>query len=299
MNKYKIALCRFPGSGWEHSGLATWLMTTFHEMKQDARVEAVLSIVKSDTPITMTRNATVKDALAAGCDYILMVDSDMSPDYLVGRDPRAMPFWKTAWDFLMRRREEEDLHTDMLGSRAGYSDERINGESAVAFPPATVAAPYCGPPPNELCFVFHWHCRESEGPDPAFSLEMIDREDAARRGGIEEVAALPTGLILYDARVFRELSPPWFDYEWADVERSEKASTEDVFQTRNASQLRLPQYVLWDSWACHVKTKEVGKPRILTADMVHASLVDSVRRGYDSREQLRFQHPHLAGADGS
>lgn len=303
MRKYKVAICRFPGSAWEHADCTSWLMATLHEMKMDQRIESVVSKVITDTPITMTRNRAVKWARALGIDYILMIDSDMAPDYLVGQDVLALPFWSTAWEFMMERREEEERLAARLGGDVYgglYTDEDIDRELLRKFPPATIAAPYCGPPPDECCYVFHWRGYESGAPLEKFKLEMIPRDDAARRSGIQEVAALPTGLILYDTRVFSELPPPWFRYEWQDVEESDKASTEDVYQTRNASMLGLPQYCLWDSWAVHWKPKAVRKPSVLTKDMVHDSLVQAVGRGYMKNEKLHFQRrPTLVSIDAN
>jgi hypothetical protein len=282
MKKYKLALCRFPGSGWEHHGLTTWLMKTFHEMKQDATIEGILIQVYSDTPITMTRNRAVKEALAAECDYILMVDSDMVPDYLVGRDNVSKPFWKTAWGFMWDRREQEENYRNDL-SQSGGKDNTFQ-----LYPPATIAAPYCGPPPDECVYIFKWEDFESDSPDWNYKLKMFERQEAYRFSGIGPVAAMGTGLILYDARVFRTLPPPWYDYEWVDTERTDKASTEDVYQTRNASMLHLPQFCAWDSWALHVKPKYVKKPGMITSDMVHSSLVEAVKRGHNRNESVRF-----------
>jgi hypothetical protein len=158
--------------------------------------------------------------------------------------------------------------------------------SPPALPPATIAAPYCGPPPEECVYVFHWAAPQSDDPNKPFRLEMYPREHAAIMGGIQEAAALPTGLILYDMRVFERLPAPWFDYEWTCEKRIQRASTEDVYQTRNASLLGLPQYCAWDSWAGHYKGKVVGKPSIITVDQVHASLRDAVLRGIESTDRI-------------
>jgi hypothetical protein len=288
--KYKLALCRFPGSGWENADLATWLMQTFHKMKCDERIEAIGSIVLSDTPITMTRNRAVKEALAHGHDYILMVDSDMIPDYLVGSDLHAKPFWDEAWGFMMNRRDEEELHREMCGSRAGYFDDMVEKDVSENFPPATIAAPYAGPPPDECVYVFRWADSESDCPDPNMRLQMLERQEVYRYTGIQEVAALPTGLILYDARVFThpDNDPPWFDYEYADKEHATKATTEDVFQTRNASFLGMPQLCAWSCWAQHLKWKKVGRPQPLTVDRVHHTLEAAVRRGHKPDERVQF-----------
>ena len=56
------------------------------------------------TPITCLRNKTVGCAIAADCDYLLMIDSDMDPDIV----PGAPLFWDTAWKFMMNRRRREN-----------------------------------------------------------------------------------------------------------------------------------------------------------------------------------------------
>jgi hypothetical protein len=272
LKQFRIALCRFPGNGMEASGGVTWLMETYKKMRAHPLVEGVLDITISDTPITMSRNRAVKEALLAGCDYILMLDSDMVPDYLVGKDPTARPFWDTAWEFMMALREMEAKNPGQT--------------------PATVAAPYCGPPPFEHAFVFRWKSMQSDCPDPIFRLEMMEREEAAQRGGIEEVAAMPTGLILYDARVFKNLPKPWYDYEWGDDERSVKVSTEDVYQTRNASLLKMPQFILWDSWAAHMKTKAVPKPHVHTRDMVARTMQEAILADRNAGDRLLFVNRH-------
>lgn len=275
MRKYKVALARFPGSGSERMESVAWIIRTLRKMDADNRISSVHSITIADTPITMSRNRAVREAKDAGCDYLLMIDSDMSPDLPI---PGARPFWDTAWGFMMTLRDEEDAAND--------DNERSEGGWTEPPQPATIAAPYGGPPPDECVYVFHWASRESGCPDPNFRLEMVPRELAAVKSGIEEVAALPTGLILYDMRVFEVLPPPWFCYEYEDALQTHKATTEDVFQTRNASLLGLPQFCAWDCWAGHVKTKVVGKPHIIHRDEVHSSLATAVLRRIDCGDRL-------------
>jgi hypothetical protein len=246
-----------------------WVVQTVRKMDRDPRVEAVVSLTYNDTPITMLRNRAVLEARQEGCQYLLCIDSDMAPDLPYAG---AKPFWDTAWAYLMERRVLE----------ANYPDDVAPG-----FPPATVAAPYCGPSPNQCVYVFEWHCDATGKPNPGYKLEMIPRESAAIRSGFQEVAALPTGLILYDMRVFDVLSPPWYRYEH-DAFESEKHTTEDVYQTRNAGLLGLPQVVAWDCWSGHVKTEIVPKPMIYTRNHVHQSLREAVLRGVDSDDRLVF-----------
>jgi hypothetical protein len=266
LKTYSVQICQFPGNdNMTHPDPPNWLMRLVVEMKQDKRIGTIRTYCEGGTPITMLRNKAIFEALELGCDYSLMIDSDMGPDYLVGTDPSARPFWTVAWNFMMARRQAENIGQEL--------------------PPATIAAPYCGPPPLEIPYIFRWKGQESDHPNPDHKLALIEREDAAMRSGIEEVGALPTGLILYDLRIFRKLPPPWFAYdyhvtprkppwwegEWPDEGLNfqfHKSTTEDAWQTRNASLLGYPSYVAWDCWAIHHKRKKVGKPRIMTPDYI-------------------------------
>jgi hypothetical protein len=289
VREFKVAVCRFPGNFSEHPTSSGWVIATALKMAQDPAIGEIIPLRFSDTPITMTRNLAVKTARERGADYILMIDSDMDPDC----ESDGRPFWDTAWEFLLRRREAEDE------IRSGL-DEGEYADGLRGLMPATIAAPYCGAPPHEGVFVMQWKARESHTPEPDFRLDQFDREAAAQRSGIEEVAALPTGLILYDARVFDHIPRPWFDYEWADPPfNTRKASTEDIYQTRNASLCGCPQFVAWDCWAAHNKIKRVRKPRPLTPDIVADSLAEALRAGRPRRgEALRFVRPEMAQLGG-
>lgn len=302
MRKYKIAVARLPGGGSERMEAVAWLIRTVRKMDQDPRVGDLVSICFADTPAPMVRNRIVVEARKAKADYILSIDDDMAPDY---PRPGSRSFWDVSWDFLMHRRNAEIRHWEEIVDREGkitpgdprfYYKTHEDPGTPIAlreFPPATIAAPYCGPPPGELPYIFRWTCTESNCPNPNFKLEMMGRDECAVRAGVEEVAALPTGLIIWDIRVFDILPPPWFDYEYEDRPyETKKASTEDVYQTRNASMLGLPQYTAWDSWAGHVKVKIVPPPVVLTRDQVHQSLVDAVHRDWTQRDRLVIQGEH-------
>ena len=280
--QYDIAICRFPGDGWERHELTSWLIRTVCKMKKDPRIGTIHDIVEAgETPITIARNRAVKKAMALGASYILFVDNDMVPDL-----PGEQPFWDTAWEFMLARRDaEEQFKLDWVGDVE---------EIPSRFAPATIAAPYGGPPPYENVFVFEWKGFQSDCPDDQFKLEAFTREQAAARTGIEEVVALPTGLILYDSRVFEILPKPWFDYELEEDE-TEKHTTEDVYQTRNAHVLGLPQLVAWQCWSGHHKSKVVGRPQFVTKDSVHKSLVRAVERNLNRGERILIVDPKIHG----
>lgn len=253
-----------------HPSLIHWSIKTFSWAKAHPHVESVHDCYPCDTPITMTRNRTVRQAKAIGADVLLMVDSDQQPDCEVG-DPFAKPFFESSFEFLLS-------HFDRG--------------------PCAIFAPYCGPPPNECVYVFKWHHTESDDLQPFHKLEMYDREHAAIMGGIVPCAAAPTGLSMWDMRLFELKKPPYFYYEYKDEWQDEKGSTEDVTCTRDlsiAGHQKLgynPIYCNWDAWAGHVKPKCVRKPRIITSDQVAARYSDALN------QPTLGEHLIEVGADG-
>jgi|LULM01.1.fsa_nt_gb hypothetical protein len=264
---YDVLICTFSygGNGGmksEHPDVRDWMLKNIPEIKSDERIDRVDVVDMADTPITMMRNRAVLSARRGDYDLLLMIDSDMAPDLYLGKDPGAKSFWDSSFEFIVKQDK-----------------------------PLVVAAPYCGPPPRENIYVFRWRNMESDSPDDTdLNLDQYSREEAFERAGIEEVAALPTGLILCDVRVFELTEPkeqgddPWFYYEWADIYRSEKCSTEDVTATRDISLRGVqewgynPVFVNWDSWAGHWKPKVVGKPRLLTASDVSDRFAKAAKR---------------------
>lgn len=262
MPKISVMFARFPFGGSEHPDCADWLVPTILKAKADPRIGEILHTRVDDTPITMSRNRVLKEALTRKVDIVCMLDSDMRPDLPL---PNAKPFWDTSFDFMLDH----------------------NG-------PCVIAAPYCGPPPWENVYIFQWSRRQSENPNADISLEQYSREDAQQRGGIEQVAALPTGLCLIDMRSLQFIKHPWFDYEYEDEYETKKATTEDVFFTRNLSLAGVPQYVNWDAWAGHHKRKCVGKPSLLTVDSVRNEFREALSKGMSNTERLIT----VRGADG-
>ena len=282
--KLKLFFGFFPYGGVGSSSLEcptvrNWFCNTVLKARNDERIESLLDKDFSDTPITATRNEAVMAAQAVSADVLILIDSDMKPDCELGNDPLAKPFWESSFDFLYRHYEQG---------------------------PVVVGAPYCGPPPFSNVYAFRWANRRNDYPAD-MRLEAFTREEASARSGIEEVAALPTGLIMYDMRAFDLISHPYFEYEWEGDgppclhcgcpkpgPRARKASTEDIVNTRDISQAGIiklgynPVHINWDSWAGHWKPDLVRKPQILTADMVGRRLSEAVLSGRRSDERLIF-----------
>lgn len=260
----KVLFARFPGGACDHPDTTDWLVQTVIKAKADPRISQVMHWRIDDTPITMGRNRCLEEAKKVGADIVLMIDSDMKPDAYhsgcslpIHVDPQAKPFWDTSLDFML----EHDG-------------------------PCAVAAPYCGPPPQENVYVFKWGKRQSDHPNADMSLDQYSREESVPLAGIQEAGALPTGLFMLDMRALKAIPIPYFRYEWQDKTESQKASTEDVYFTRDLSLVGIPQYCNWDAWAGHWKRKCVGRPILMSVDSVRNEFRDAVLRNQPMDEKL-------------
>lgn len=298
-----IACFSYGGNGGlssEHPDVRNWLLQTVPKMQSDPRVSDVQLIDIADTPITMSRNKAVVKAREGNFDLLLMIDSDMRLDACNGSDS-AKPFWQTSFDAIYEHYDKG---------------------------PLVIGAPYCGPPPCENVYVFRWRCEESNNPNPCdASLEQYTREEAHDQGGIKPVAALPTGLILFDVRIFdvtdpnhqyesflargypekeaRILTQSWFYYEWNDIYAGTKASTEDVTATRDMSMVGYqqlgynPVMCNWDAWAGHWKPKLVGKPVLITCEEVSERYAIAANRISRDTKYIAWKSPCLTRLDFS
>lgn len=275
--KLKVGVVTFPYAGTSSGSslcwdIVPWFLAVQRACDRDPRIESIHFKDVNETPVTMSRNQAVLWARRNGIDVLVMVDADMSPDCELGHDPLAKPFFSTSFDFIYNNWDKG---------------------------PHVVCAPYCGPPPVSNPYVFKWQSGYEGLPDVGFKLEMYSREEAAQMAGIQECAAQPTGLIMFDVRAF-ELTDPkvlntkdgWFYYEWTDAFAAHKGSTEDVTATRDMSlnaHAMLGREVLfcnWDAWAGHNKVYCVGKPRPYGAESVSARFANAVRKGYRNDEKL-------------
>lgn len=294
--KLNVAFATFPYGGCgavpsEHPSIRHWMLDTLLPLRDDERIGDIKFFDISDTPITMSRNQAVVKAREIGADVLVMIDSDNWPDYHLGERTGSKPFFSSSFDFL-------------------YEHYRKG--------PVVVGAPYCGPAPNRLAYVFKW-CFPSNDPDDvvdlSLSLTQMTREEADMMGGIQEVGALPTGCIMYDMRIFSFedddggiVEPPWFFYEWeGELRQCEscgeryshnhsfdnkpvkgfrhmKTSTEDVAATRDMSFHGLvklkynPVFCNFDAWAGHMKVECVGAPQMYRADNASRKFQRAVNR---------------------
>ena len=284
MQQAKIDICfaftHYAGNGGIASTiphLRRWWATEFHKLCQDERIGRIGDLsdtAVSDTPITMVRNKCLREAQRGGFDVLVFIDSDNCPDLYVGADPEAKPFLESSIDFVYRR--------------------------LLAGVPTIIAAPYCGPPPHpvnggeENCYVFKWQNTSTGDEWEGASVVAYSRDEAALMSGIHPAAALPTGLCMITLNCLECLPPPYFRYEWKDHWEDQKASTEDVYFTRNmamgiARQHGTPGvFCNWDAWAGHYKQKMVGKPTPLRIEDVTATFTKAVRQDIGQADRIRY-----------
>lgn len=252
VRKWKMMLAGFPYGGHQRRELTPWAMSAALWADKQPDIDGtVLYKDFDDTPITMTRNLAVLTAINSGVDVLVMFDSDMSPDI-----DRETPFLPRAFDFIKSRWEKS---------------------------PTIISAPYCTAGPHYNPIMGRWRTHKDGFQVKA---DLYTREEAENFTGIQECSLQGTGLMAIDMRIFTgfdldgesiKLPPPWFYYEYTDQYNTQKASTEDMVFTRNATLLfgkygLTIGYVDWDCWAYHVKTQFVGKPNsinILTVAPLH------------------------------
>ena len=281
------------GVSSESPDVREWWAETYFKMRNDPRVGRIITKTIADTPITMVRNRFVRMAEEAGCHLLLMVDSDQNPNKWK-EVPGQKPFWETAFDEIY--------------------DHWQKG-------PLLIGAPYSGPPGGgESVYVFYWENFGNRGDETPVKLEMYPRSLAAKMTGIQDCAAIATGMILIDMRCFElvrpkgrkrddvlddlivgkitkseamlELHEGIFHYEWMDGYASEKASTEDVVTTRDISLAGAVKYgynpvkCAWDCWIGHWKPWCVGKPEEYGVQHLSATFRNTVEKQSDSRDKV-------------
>lgn len=274
-----VALFAYGGNGGTSSlipELAVWFAKAYHRLHSDPRIERVGVEVYSDTPIYMTRNRAVKDAIAGGYDFLLMLDSDNEPDAYYGHDASAQLFLNEPFSFAFDRLKQ------------GL--------------PTVIAAPYCGPPPppvskpgvidmGEVPYLFQMTNKETIEGGRSFPT-MLTRMEAARLKGIVPMWALPTGVSLFSLNAFQGPPKPYFRYEH-DEDWAEKRGTEDCYATRNLNLYWLSKigqhvcYAACDSWAFHHKPKRVGKPDYVSMEEYAKEMRDAIIESRSSLEEHR------------
>jgi hypothetical protein len=243
--KVTILIARLSYNGYERVEIGNWLVQTAIALHEHPRVSNCFHKIVTGYPTPRVRNEVLEICRTKRIDFALMIDDDVVPDV-------HSPTSAVGYD-----------HLPKMGDQINFMPAAL--DFALEHPgPCVIGAPYCAGPPDERVLVSRFREKASDDPNVhcgGLQLEGFTRDEAAVKTGLEMVSALPTGLMLIDTRTLNVLGAPWFDYEYKDPQQTQLASTEDTVFSRNALYLGIPQYCAWQSWAAHVKTKVVGRPR--------------------------------------
>lgn len=225
LGKHKIGIARICVSGSHRNEATNFVVEAERTSWKDSRIEHIAHIPIARTPTPVARNVVTNMAKKLGLSIIFQLDDDMwFPN----------EFYQAAVDFLLAH----------------------NG-------PAVIASPYCQGPPEEKVNVFEYGT-PGNGVNVPFVLLNVTREDAARRKGIEKVAAIGTGCIAYRVDAFDKITHPYFDYKYTDDSHTAVSETEDCWNCRKLHYAKVPIYCHWDWWSSHYKTLRVEKPGVVS-----------------------------------
>lgn len=225
---YRLTVARLTGFQTECPDIGTWMGDWGIRLRVHPDVDSVDSFNVSNVRIGMCRNKCVEHARQVGSTHILWIDPDMAIDRYVQRDHedrvfgRAKPWWDTAWDFVKKH------------------------------PFAVAAAPYAGKLPERPIHVFV--------KNEADQLVRVRHEDVKMLTGWTQVAAIGSGLMLTDIRIFDRLEQPYFKDTFTDRTETQLHHSQDIFFSARCELAQIPIYINWDCPCGHWQPTVVEMP---------------------------------------
>lgn len=208
---YQLYVGRPVGWQLEAPTVGTWLFMLGAKLRDYPEIKAILGGHYCQPRIHLSRNWLVRDARQDGATHLLMVDPDMWPDRYA--DQTGKFFFTEAWKF------------------------------ALEHPGCVYAAPYCGRPPEMPIHVF--------GVNRENKMVRLQRDQARQMRGWHQVAAVGTGLMLIDMKIFDRLQTPYFADVYHDETQSELKNSQDIWFAQQCSKAGVPIFVNFDTPAAH------------------------------------------------
>lgn len=223
----------YGGDVWYKVG--TWLAGANLHLHTRADIGQVYIAPVDRAPVAAARNEAALTSLKCGADLLVMVDHDVAPadDWL----PAVLSEYHTAIS---------------LGRPAG-----VWAAPAICSDGRSNVAVWTSPPEAQFEGVDFDEAAEVQ----QLELWRLGAAESALLTGIQEVAAVGTGAIVIDTRIFRHLAPPWFAVEYTDEYEIAVGTGEDIYFTRACSEDGLPVSVMWDHWAKHRRASVLDKVR--------------------------------------
>ena len=228
----KLCIARPTGFSMECPDIGTWLFNFGFQLRRyteiteaittDQLISDAQTFQVANPRIGMMRNMAVENCRKHGITHMLFIDPDMAIDRYVRLGPqgptnRFLPFFHTAWPFMSAH-----------GKNHG---------------PAIMAAPYCGRQPDEPVHVFV--------PNQENRVVRLSREKAQSLEGWHSVAAVGTGCMLIDMRVFDHVDPPYFSDLFKTIYHDDLNRSQDVNFCLKCAAAKIPIYVNFSCPAGH------------------------------------------------
>ncbi len=269
MPKWKVMIGLPVGDGSLRNEVMGWVIECQRVGHQDDEVKALLADELLVAPVqafptNIARNRLVETARHHKCDLLFMADSDSWPQE---------GWFKAALQFM--------------------TSQPV---------PSVLACPYVTGGSHEeqvLVFEFTQTRRSPMDVMPAtFGLTRVDRQDAARRRGIERVASLGTHCVVYDMRCFDRIAKPYFAYQF-NQEQTQTTETEDCWAHRLMFNAGIPLFVAWDFWTPHHKgywaTRPLPLPIAAVPEFYRQQAEGHVRYHREPQPPLAVPEPKMAG----
>src|SRR5579885_1981421 len=239
--KFLVCIARPAADGYERAEVGNFLVEAVTVSLSDPEVrpliDDVLHVPVSLFPTNVARNKIIDLCQERRVDICFMADADSAP---------PAGWFKAAFLFL-----------------AGHHG------------PAVIGCPYVCGGPEQRVQVFEWQSPGNHA-QTSFALKHVNREDAARRTGIQEVANVGTHCVAYKVSCFDVIDRPYYSYTF-DAAQTEVLDTEEVSCHRRLHLAGVPVYVSWDHWSSHFKEERHDKPWLVGRDKVEQTYLEQAK----------------------
>lgn len=250
MPKFNVLVSRPTSNGWERVEIGNTLIEICTCADRDPEVQpyivdgSISFLATQKFPTDCARNSIVKTAQDRRADFLMMIDVDGAP---------AVGTFKSFFTF---------LRTQQV--------------------PSVVGAPYVAA--DGEVQVFHWTTQQQiKKPLDSFALTRYNRDLAATKTGFERVASMGTHCVMFDMRVFGQVPPPYFRYQYADASFCDVRETEDCWCMRQFFHSDIPMFVDWDHPAAHFKELPLKMPHPLALSEIPEFYKGKMRSLEDSK----------------
>ncbi len=188
---YSIMIAVPCAYGTEHPDVRTWNVMAVMALMKDPRFNvlgngSIRMYTDSAHRIHCARNSAAREALEAGCDFLLFVDPDMRPDARL-------------FDPFLPKEGQENAADWALPFLSSSLDFMLSNYCAIIGAPAVSCSPK-----NKITVFLK---RDQAGNFSRMSMEEYEDTEPC----FQQCTAIGTGMMLIDCNVFKNMPMPWFE----------------------------------------------------------------------------------------